>query len=54
MRVGTANPDIYSALPNGHAPRRLTSDPAFDACAAYSPNGKEIAFCSNRSRDFEI
>jgi|SRR6266516_4200135 len=53
MRVN-GNVDVYSALPNGKDLRRLTSDPGFDACAAYSPSGKEIAFCSGRSGAFEI
>jgi len=29
--------------------RRLTSDPAVDWFPVWSPNGKEIAFCSRRS-----
>jgi Tol biopolymer transport system component len=48
------NFDIYTSLPNGQNLRRLTTSPAFDACPAYSADGKHIAFCSNRSGAFEI
>jgi TolB protein len=48
------NVDIYSVLPNGHEYRQLTSDPGFDACPAYSADGKQIAFCSGRTGPFEI
>ncbi|HEY7969353.1 MAG TPA: hypothetical protein VID95_05105, partial [Candidatus Limnocylindrales bacterium] len=48
------NNDIYSALPNGKNLKRLTTDPGFDACASYSADGKQIAFCSNRTGAFEI
>jgi Tol biopolymer transport system component len=44
---GDAQPDVYSVLPGGQAMHRLTDDPAFDACAAYSADGKQIAYCSS-------
>jgi len=53
MSVG-GNVDIYSVLRNGHDLRRLTTDPAFDICPAFAPNGKTTAFCSNRTGAFEI
>ena len=48
------NNDVYTALPNGKNVRRLTTDPEFDACPAYSADGKQIAFCTNRTGAFEI
>ena len=42
------NTDVYTVLPNGNDLRRLTTDPGFDACAAYSANGKRIAYCSGQ------
>ena len=45
MNVG-GNVDVYTALPNGQDLRRLTDDPHFDACAAYSADGQRIAYCS--------
>ncbi len=39
------NVDIYSTLAGGQAPHRLTDDPLFDACPAYSADGKRIAWC---------
>src|ERR1700746_1906959 len=40
------NTDVYSARPDGQDLRRLTDDPGFDACAAYSADGRRIAYCS--------
>jgi len=40
------NTDVYTVLPNGEDLRRLTTDPGFDACAAYSADGRRIAYCS--------
>ena len=48
MRID-GNVDVYSALPNGQDLRRLTTDPGFDACAAYSPDGQRIAYCSGQA-----
>ena len=42
------NTDIYSARPDGQGLRRLTTDPGFDACAAYSADGRRIAYCSGQ------
>jgi TolB protein len=48
------NVDIYTSLPNGDTLRRLTTSTGFDACPAYSADGKLIAYCSNASGAFEI
>jgi Tol biopolymer transport system component len=50
----SGNVDIYSSLPNGDASRRLTTASGFDACPAYSADGKQIAYCSDASGAFEI
>jgi Tol biopolymer transport system component len=47
MNVG-GNVDVYTARPGGQALRRLTDDPGFDACAAYSADGRRIAYCSGK------
>ncbi len=39
------NIDIYTVLPNGEAAHRLTDHPDFDACPAWSADGKRIAWC---------
>jgi Tol biopolymer transport system component len=39
------NTDVYSVRPDGRALRRLTDDPGFDACPAYSADGESIAWC---------
>jgi len=48
------NGNLYSVLPNGRGLRRLTDDPFNDLCPAYSPDGRQIAFCSDRTGAFEI
>jgi Tol biopolymer transport system component len=40
------NTDVYSVRPGGQDLQRLTTDPGFDACAAYSADGRRIAYCS--------
>lgn len=41
--------EIFEANPDGSYMKRLTNSPGYDAEASYSPDGKSIVFCSNRS-----
>jgi Tol biopolymer transport system component len=43
------NMDIFEANPDGTELKRLTETPGYDAEGSYSPDGKKIVFCSNRS-----
>src|SRR5207248_4255568 len=47
INVG-GNTDVYTARPDGPDLRRLTTDPGFDACAAFSADGRRIAYCSGQ------
>ncbi len=47
INVG-GNTDVYTVRPGGQDLRRLTTDPGFDACAAYSADGRRIAYCSGQ------
>jgi TolB protein len=49
-----AVPEIYSVHANGNDFRQLTDSGGQNICPAYSADGKEIAFCSDRSGAFEI
>jgi TolB protein len=40
--------EIFAADLDGHNLRRLTDSPGYDAEGAYTPDGKQIVFCSNR------
>ncbi len=53
LNVG-GNVDVYSSTPDGNGLRRLTDHPGFEACAAYSADGKQIAYCSEETGLFEI
>lgn len=50
----SGNVDIVSVLPDGTDMQRLTERLAFDACAASSPNGKFISFCSEARGTLEV
>jgi Tol biopolymer transport system component len=48
-RVESGNADIWLVdLARTIPPRRLTSDPAFDGMPVWSPDGRQIAYASNR------
>ena len=46
--------DIYSAMPDGTEPRRITDAKGYDAEATVSPKGDKIVFTSARDGDPEI
>ena len=54
LTAADRNTDIYSVLPDGSGELRLTTDKSFDACAAYAPDGRRIAFCSDRSGSYQV
>ncbi|OAI46357.1 biopolymer transporter Tol [Planctomycetaceae bacterium SCGC AG-212-F19] len=46
--------DIYEANPDGSELKNLTNAKGYDAEGAYSADGKQIAFCSNRDGNLEL
>jgi len=46
--------DIYVMNADGREQKRLTNDPAFDGSPCWSPDGKKIAFISQRDGKYEI
>lgn len=46
--------DLYEATFDGKILRQLTNSPGYDAEGAYSRDGKQIAFCSDRDGDPDI
>jgi Tol biopolymer transport system component len=52
--VGAGVNDIYIVSASGGTPRRLTSDSRYTAAHAWSADGKQIVFSSNRSGRLEL
>ena len=50
--AGTFN--IFARQPDGTDEIQLTTGPANSLCAAYAPDGKSLAYCSDSSGTFEI
>jgi Tol biopolymer transport system component len=48
------NVDLWVMSPDGGAPVRLTSHPAYDDTPRWSPDGTRIAFTSTRSGSFDV
>src|SRR5437773_9832853 len=46
--------DIFEANPDGSGLKRLTNAKGYDAEGSYSPDGKQIVFCSNRSGESNL
>lgn len=47
-------PDIYFKPTDGYVVTQLTSDPADDVQPRFSPDGKRVAFCSNRTGNWDV
>jgi Tol biopolymer transport system component len=54
LKDATGVSSIYSVRPDGSGLVRLTTGPSTDLCPDYSRDGRQIAFCSNRSGEFQI
>lgn len=50
----STNADLYIKPIGSHAVTRLTNDPAQDIMPAFSPDGRRVAFCSNRNGSWDV
>ncbi|HLN29729.1 MAG TPA: biopolymer transporter Tol [Gemmataceae bacterium] len=46
--------DIFEANPDGSGLKQLTNTKGYDAEGSFSPDGKQIVFCSNRDGNLEL
>ena len=52
--IDGGNSEVYVANADGSDERNLTNDPAYDGWPAWAPDGKTIAFASNRRGNQQI
>ena len=46
--------EIFEANPDGSGLKRLTNSTGYDAEGSFSPDGKQIVFCSNRDGNLQL
>lgn len=54
VRAADGSANIFSVLPDGTGESQLTTGAGNHLCAAYSADGKQLAYCADTSGNFEI